>query len=307
MADAAHHAETDDVESHRMSLGDHLEELRRRLLIGVGAVLVFFVVALAFAGRDYGTVQIVTEPMRQAIGWLNADYVVLYEEALAADPERARTDWFKSSDPDSADYRVLADPIPQYGQSTGVGEIFIIKLKASFYFGLFLGGPVLLWQLWLFVAAGLYKHEKRAVMSFLPVSILLFAGGILFGYFGLVPYGFYFLNVPTSVNLPMPDFKLDQYFQFISSLCIALGFVFQLPILMTALARVGVVSVQQMAAFRRYFVLVAFVGAAILTPPDPITQLMMAVPLIVLYEVGLITSRIAARKRDRAVVPTAGA
>jgi len=307
MADAARHPEPDEVESHRMSLGDHLEELRRRLLIGVGAVLVFFVVALAFAGDDRGTVQIVMQPMAQAVDWLNEDYVELYEAALAKDPERDRLEWFQSDDPDDPRYRRLEEPISKYGQTTGVGENFVIKLKASFYFGLFLGGPILLWQLWLFVAAGLYKHEKRAVMSFLPVSIGLFAAGILFGYFALVPYGFYFLNVPTSVNLPKPDFKLDQYFQFISSLCIALGFVFQLPILMTALARVGVVTVKQMAGFRRYFVLVAFIGAAILTPPDPITQLMMAVPLIVLYEVGLITARFAARKLERAVVPASNA
>jgi sec-independent protein translocase protein TatC len=144
------------------------------------------------------------------------------------------------------------------------------------------------------------------VMSFLPVALFLFAGGILFGYFALVPYGFYFLNVPTNVSLPKPDFKLDQYFQFLSSLCIALGFVFQLPIVMTALARVGIVTVKQISAFRRYFILLAFVVAAILTPPDPITQLMMAIPLILLYEVGLITSRLAARKRrDDPPVPGA--
>ncbi|QDU84405.1 Sec-independent protein translocase protein TatC [Planctomycetes bacterium Pla163] len=296
----------DPVEAHRMSLGDHLEELRRRLVVGVAAVVACFLLAFAFADETPGTVSLVMAPMKRAVSWLNDDYRALYEEALASDPEAERTKWFESADPTDRDYRELKDPIREEGQTTGVGELFLTKLKASFYVGLFLGGPILIWQLWLFVAAGLYKHERRAVMSFLPVALLLFAGGILFGYFGLVPYGFYFLNVPTNVSLPKPDFKLDQYFQFLSSLCIALGFVFQLPIVMTALARVGIVTVKQISAFRRYFILLAFVVAAILTPPDPITQLMMAIPLIVLYEVGLITSRLAARKRhDDPPVPGA--
>lgn len=287
----------DPVEAHRMSLGDHLEELRRRLVIGVAAVVACFLLAFAFADRPRGTVALVMAPMVRAVEWLNEDYRSLYEEALVADSSIERTKWFESDDPSDRGYGELRDPISEQGQTTGVGELFLTKLKASFYVGLFLGGPILIWQLWLFVAAGLYKSERRAVMSFLPVALLLFAGGILFGYFGLVPYGFYFLNEPTNVSLPKPDFKLDQYFQFLSSLCIALGFVFQLPIVMTALARVGIVTAKQISSFRRYFILLAFVVAAILTPPDPITQLMMAVPLILLYEVGLITSRFAARKR----------
>lgn len=295
--------EEDPVESHRMSLGDHLDELRRRLFVGIAAVAVFFGLAFAFAEHPHGTVSIVLAPMERAVDWLNEDYVRLYEAALVADPARPRLEWFESDDPQSPEYTRLREPIERRGQTTGVGELFLVKLRAATYLGLFLGGPVLIWQLWLFIAAGLYKNERRAVMGYLPPAIALFAFGVSFGYFLLVPYGFYFLNVPTSVDMPKPDFKLDQYFEFLSALCLALGFVFQLPIVMMAVARVGLVSVAQMRSFRRYFIVIAFVVSAILTPPDPYTQSMMALPLCLLYEIGIIASRVVTRPRP-GLVPT---
>ncbi|MEZ5976911.1 MAG: twin-arginine translocase subunit TatC [Planctomycetota bacterium] len=296
----------DPVEQSRMTLGDHLDELRRRLFVGVLAVLVAFCGALYFADEPGGTIAIVMRPMKTAVSWLNQDYVELYEKALAGDPTLERSKWFDSDVESDPGYRRLRDPISETGQTTGVGEAFMTKLKASFYVGLFVGGPILIWQLWLFIAAGLYRHEKKVVMSFLPSALMLFGGGIVFGYFLLVPYGFYFLNVPTSVDLPKPDFKMDQYFQFLSSLCIALGFVFQLPIVMMALVRVGMLTVQQISKFRRYFILIAFVVSAIITPPDPVTQVMMAVPLVVLYEVGILASRVAAKKARASALATTG-
>jgi sec-independent protein translocase protein TatC len=291
-------AEADPVEAHRMSLGDHLDELRKRLFAGVGAVAIFFALAFAFAEHPQGTVAIVLAPMERAVDWLNTDYARLYEEALVADPAKKRLEWFESDDPTSPEYTRLREPIARRGQTTGVGELFMVKLRAATYLGLFLGGPVLIWQLWLFIAAGLYKNERRAVMGYLPPALMLFAGGISFGYFLLVPYGFYFLNVPSSVDMPMPDFKLDQYFEFLSALCLALGFVFQLPVVMMAVARVGVVSVAQMRRFRRYFIVLAFVVAGILTPPDPYTQSMMAIPLCLLYEVGILAARFVSKPKS---------
>jgi Tat protein translocase TatC len=282
----------DPVEQSRMSLGDHLDELRSRLIKGLLAVMVVFTVAWSFKEQIF---ELTTEPMRQAIGWLNEEKTRLLEEQLAADPELDREDWF------FADGR-LRDPIPEEALSTGAGAAFVFFLKSTAYFSLFVGGPVLLYQMWMFIAAGLYKAERRLVLSYLPASLALFFGGVLFSYFLMVPYAVYFLNKDGLLILDF-QMRIDEYFQFLSTLCLGLGVVFQLPIVMNALVRVDLVQARDLARFRGYFALLAFVLAAILTPPDPFTQLMMALPMIVLWEVGLVTARLGRRRPAEAPRP----
>ncbi|MDF1797667.1 MAG: twin-arginine translocase subunit TatC [Planctomycetota bacterium] len=282
-----------------MTLGEHLDELRVRLFKGVIAVVICFIAAWLLRDQAY---EVFMGPFEKGVGMLREDWLAVIEERLVDDPETPRTEYFLTSDP--SDQRLLPGyAVEERPLVTGVGEGFMVKLKVSLYFALFVGGPYLLWQLWAFIAAGLYKHERKVVLSFFPTSILLFFSGVVFGYFVLVPYGMYYLSGELQPDQGWIGFKLDTYLTFISGLCLSLGLVFQLPIILTALARVGLVAPSTFAHYRGHFALASFILAAILTPPDPITQSMMAGPMIVLYEVGIWSARIAARNQRKAEVP----
>ncbi|QDU68634.1 twin-arginine translocase subunit TatC [Engelhardtia mirabilis] len=283
----------------RMSLADHLDELRSRLIKGLVGVVLAFAVGWFFKDQVY---DIVSEPYHQAVSWLNADLVQRFETRLAENPKLERTQFFQTADP--GDQRLL-EPISHRALATGSAEAFMVHLKAVFYLALFVGGPLLIWQMWMFIAAGLYDKERRVVLTYLPASLALFLGGVLFGYFVLVPYAIFYLNSTVSLEDFRFELRIAEYFTFLSSLCLGLGVVFQLPIVMNALARAGMVKTSSMANFRGYFALLSFVVAAVITPPDPFTQLMMAVPMILLYELGLWTSRMGLRK-DGALVPAGG-
>ncbi len=293
--------ESDDaIEATSMSLGDHLDELRKRLFKGVVAVILVFFVAysLQLPLRVW-----MDRPWVQAVERLNADLIAIHEAELSEHPELARDLYFRKL---SSGEEVLIEPIRERLQVTGPVENFLVSLKVALYAALFVGGPYLLYQVWGFIAAGLYKRERRVVLSYLPSSILLFFAGVLFGYFLMVPYGIYYLNRGEALLTGRPDIKANEYLSFLSVLCFGLGLVFQIPIVMTAVARVGLVDPRAFAKFRGHFVLAAFIIAAILTPPDPFTQFMMAVPMVVLYELGIWTARAAAKRHARGL-PTGSA
>ena len=284
-------SEPEDPFAHtRMSLAEHLEELRSRLIKGAGAIVVAFVVAWIF--RD-GVTALVTEPYDLAMGMLQEHYVAEAEELLAADPERPRTDLFLSEDPED---RRLRGVDPRLS-SLKPGESFLFTLRICFYAALVFGAPVLLWQMWQFIAAGLFEKEKRAVRGYFPLSLIAFALGVAFGFRVIVPYGMYFLNKGPSIEVMTISITVHYFLTFLSGLCLIFGAVFQLPIVMTFLGSMGMVQPSTMSHYRGHFVVGAFVAAAILTPPDPFTQLMMALPLVVLYEVGILSARVAIRRR----------
>ena len=158
----------------------------------------------------------------------------------------------------------------------------------------------MLWQIWQFVAAGLYEHERRLVGLYFPISALLFVGGIVFGYFVMVPYAQYYLASTTLGRIEYYP-EIGKYFTFLKGLSLALGVVFQLPIVMFALTRLGLVEPKQYTKYRGHFIVGALIVAAILTPPDPITQMMMAVPMAGLYELGIVVARVAHKQRQRAM------
>lgn len=152
-------------------------------------------------------------------------------------------------------------------------------------------------QIWRFVAPGLYQHEKRVILPFSLCSSVFFLGGAAFGYFVVFPPAFRFLLGYTNDFLsPMPTVK--EYFSLCLRLLIAFGVIFELPVFMVLLAKMGLISVEMLKRHRRYAILAAFVIAAILTPtPDVINQCMMAIPLIVLYEAGIVAVWLLGRKR----------
>jgi sec-independent protein translocase protein TatC len=181
---------------------------------------------------------------------------------------------------------------------TGLPEAFFTYLKVAFLAGIFLATPVLMYQFWLFVAPGLYEKEKRWVIPIAFLSSVFFVGGALFGYFIVFPFGFeFFLGFASDAIRPLPSMK--EYFAFSTKLLIAFGVVFELPLFVTFLAKLGIVDVPFLATKRKYALLLFFVFAAILTPPDVITQCMMAGPLMVLYEIGIIGARIFGKKKQK--------
>jgi sec-independent protein translocase protein TatC len=182
---------------------------------------------------------------------------------------------------------------------TGLPEAFFTFLKVSFLAGLMLASPVIIYQFWMFIAPGLYDREKRLLVPIVLLSSIFFVGGALFGYFIVFPYGFqFFLGFATETIRPMPAMK--EYLSFSAKLLLAFGLVFELPLVITFLARLGIVTVPFLKKNRKYALLLFFVGAAILTPPDVVTQIMMAFPLMLLYEISIIGARIFGRKKSAA-------
>ena len=160
-----------------------------------------------------------------------------------------------------------------------------------------LGSPVIFWQIWKFVAPGLYKHEKRTLLPFSFLSSVCFLGGVAFGYFVVFPPAFRFLlGYSNDFLTPMP--AVSEYFSLSLRLLIAFGVIFELPILMVFLAKIGVVDVPFLNKNRKYAILINFIIAAILTPtPDIVNQMLMGVPLLVLYEISVVAVWIFGRKK----------
>jgi sec-independent protein translocase protein TatC len=178
---------------------------------------------------------------------------------------------------------------------TNLPEAFFTYLKVAFLTGIGIASPVIIYQFWMFVAPGLYEKEKRLLLPIVFLSTLFFVGGALFGYFIVFPYGFeFFLGFATETIRPMPSMK--EYLSFAAKLLLAFGIVFELPLVITFMAKLGLVTVPFLKRNRKYAILLFFAGAAILTPPDVVTQIMMALPLMLLYEISIIGARIFGRK-----------
>jgi sec-independent protein translocase protein TatC len=259
MAVAEHETER-DLDSHRMTFGEHLEELRQRLLysvIGLCLAVGFF---LCFQEE---LVYVVTWPHRHVKGLLG---------------QSAKLEVF--------DY----------------ADRFMVPMKLALIFGLALAAPVIVWQFWKFIAAGLHAHEKKYVRICAPVSLLMFFAGALFGYFVLIPVTLTFLS---SFGMDWGVFEdkiaMDKYLDMFFALTIAAGAVFEIPLIMTFLSFVGLVPPKTFASWRKMEVLVAAILGAVLTPGgDLVSMASLALPIIVLYEFGIIAGRLVYRAPESA-------
>lgn len=216
-------------------------------------------------------------------------------------------------------FAILVRPLIQAWTEAGLGspklhfqnpiEPFFTYLKIAFIGGAFLASPVIFYQIWKFVAPGLYSKEKRYVIPFTVASALFFIGGACFGYFLVFPYAFQFFlgfanqNAGAMQQVPGFSFNLEatlmmgEVLGLIWRLLLAFGVIFELPLVVFFLSLVGIVDYRQLWRFNRYFIILSFVIGAALTPPDVITQLFMAAPLLVLYNLSILVSYFFTRKR----------
>lgn len=286
----------------RMSFGDHLDELRKRLW---RAILAVFAAMLLMMPFHDGVMGVIIQPYRFL--WLRAfdGYVTELEakvKALPDDPKVGAEDRqflaFCIAEGDrirAGNYeRAFMLPVktgfgvPYTLASTGGLADMWTFMMAAMVFALALASPVVIWQAWAFVAAGLYVKERRVFYRYFPFMVSLLGSGILFGYFVAVPYGLGFLIRMMRYDQVSAMLTVDQYFTLLFAMTTALGIVFQLPLVMVALQRVGLVRHATMLKHWRIIVLCIFVLAAVFTPPDPFSMMMMAAPTLVLYLLGIV-------------------
>jgi sec-independent protein translocase protein TatC len=239
----------------RMSFGEHLEELRRRLFRSILALLL--TTSAAFT-QHKALLSIATLPHFRA---------------------------YAMFDPPPPEWKFIA--LDYVGPITAM-------IKVSLLVGLLLASPVIGWQVWRFVGAGLYAHERRWALSFGVCSFLLFLLGCAAGYFCLIPYTLYGLASMLPFDRVQPTFQVEGYLNLVMTLTVALGGVFQLPLVMAFLTRIGLVEPRAWGRWRRHGVVGNLVLAAVLAPGDPLSLAAFALPLVLLYEVGVWTSRLCA-------------
>lgn len=190
----------------------------------------------------------------------------------------------------------LIKHLPQGGTmiATEIASPFLTPIKLAFFVALIIAMPFVLYQLWAFVAPGLYRHEKRLAVPILFSAMALFYVGCAFAYFLVLPAVFAFLTGVAPVGVAvMPD--ISHYLDFVLVLFLAFGLCFELPVVLIILVTLGVVTPAQLRKSRAYAVVGAFIVAAVLTPPDVLSQMMLAIPMIVLYELGIFAARFLAR------------
>ena len=291
--EADHEPEADhDPDSPReanMPFLDHLEELRWRILKALAALVVGAVICFAFSDS---IMQILTRPYEEAVLSLESQQssgVVLAVKKLVSQ-------WLGQPDVAPAPDAPISDlPPARRLQALRPMTYFFISLQIAFVGGLLLALPVIFYQAWRFVAPGLLQREKRLTLPIISLSVLCFSIGALIAYYIVLPLGLRFF-----LALEPPDmtsqWAADEYIGFVLRLIAGFGIVFEMPVLSLFLAKVGVLTAERMRRIRRYAIIGIFVLGAIFTPPDPVSQLLMALPLLLLYEISIWVCKIAERK-----------
>lgn len=250
-----------DFDPARQPLMAHLLDLRTRLLWSLGALVVGFCICYYFAPQIY---EFLVRPLAEAGGH-----------------EQRRLIY------------------------TGLTEAFLTYIKLAFWAGMMLVFPVIATQIWLFVAPGLYQNEKRAFLPFLVATPVMFTLGAALAYYFVFPLAWHFFlsfeQAGGSGSLPIQlEARVSEYLSLAMTIIFAFGITFQVPILLVLLVRVGILTTHQLIEFRRFAIVINFVVAAVITPPDVISQLLLAVPLCLLYEVSILAAKLVEKRRKAA-------
>ncbi|WEG12504.1 twin-arginine translocase subunit TatC [Pullulanibacillus sp. KACC 23026] len=226
-----------------MSVTEHLEELRKRLIVS----------AIGFA-VSFG------------IGFFLAKPLIIYLQHIKA-ADHIQMNYFRVTDP------------------------FNIYMQMAFVIGIILVSPLLLYQLWAFVSPGLYKNERRVTLSYIPIMIVLFLAGVAFSFYVLFPYVLHFMGTLSSSLHITSVIGINEYFHFLIQITLPFGLVFELPVLVMFLTRLGIITPFFLTKIRKYAYFVLLVVAGLITPPDVMSQLIVMVPLVILYEISVLISR----------------
>ncbi len=242
-------------ESKEAGFISHLTELRKRLINSLIFLMVLFIVCYYFSEFIYG---FLVQPYAEVVNNENIERRLIF---------------------------------------TALQETFLTYLKVSFFAAFFVTSPFILIQIWKFIAPGLYQHEKSAIMPYLVMTPILFLLGGMLVYYLIMPLAIkFFLSFESSgLNTGLPiqlEAKVNEYLSLVMKLIFAFGLSFQLPVVLSLLARVGVVDSKFLKERRKYVVVIIFAAAALLTPPDPITQIGLAIPLLILYELSIFSVKI---------------
>lgn len=259
-----------------MSFLDHLEELRWHLIRSVASILVFSIAAFVFKDFIWGTV---------ILGPTKSDF------------------WTYRFLCDMAD--LLETPLLCFGDipmiliNTEITAQFTVHIKSSLIIGLALGFPYIFWEIWRFVKPGLHATERNASRGIVFVVSLLFISGVLFGYFVVTPLSINFLSNYSLAESINNQIKITSIVSLVATLALACGFMFQLPVATYILAKAGIISPLLMKTYRKHAVVVILVVSAIITPPDVISQVLIALPLMLLYEISIKVCKRVVRKAER--------
>ena len=282
------------MEDRRIPIAQHLTELRSRVVVCIVATLLAMVVAYTFYPDVF--LPILRAPIDGMEGNAATNPFVVKHPLLQ-----------KLSDHYQARVRAAAKGKPTPEQLapvrlkyTGLTVPFVVRLKVSLVVGILLAIPVILYEVWAFVSAGLHSHERKLVLLYGPVSLLFFVLGAAVAYFLILPMGAVFLLLSGIEQGMDPILTVNEYAPFVMWLIFAFGVIFQMPLVVLFLTKLGIVSPVKLRQARRYAILGIFVIAAVITPPDPFTQIAIAIPMLALYEVSIVLSRFAARKKAQA-------
>lgn len=299
----------------------HLAELRTRIFISVVALIVAFVLSFIFYKP---ILDWVTAPLETALQQVNKKVqktkegqwnIANIDENFTVDKNISLADSalknaqnIIDSNTSSKTEKLLAKSIKElalhskdlekknnsvlWGSVTTnqIGGVFMVALKVSLYSAIFLALPIILWQMWLFIAPGLYDNEKKMALPFLIGVTVMFAIGVLFAYYVVTPFGFQFL-ITFGAFLYTPLINIEDYIGFFAKILFGFGLAFELPMIVYFLASIKLITEKTLLDFFKYAVVIIFIIAALLTPPDVITQLLMAAPLIILYGVSILVAK----------------